>query len=109
MCQTVWCHNLEEHNVTMLPPGTLQNIHKVLVVFVLHAYCNVYVAFNFNSTHDGAGQYVVFSVSAFVMLCVKWLGCCNYSCFTGVCIKNLSNKLHAAEKSLLGSWKSLSY
>ena len=72
--------------MTMLPPGTLQNIHKVLVVSVLHACCNVYVAFNFNSPHDGAGQYVVFSVSAVVMLCVKWLGYCNYSYLTGVCI-----------------------
>jgi len=48
--------------VTMLLPGTLQNIHKVLVVSVLHGCCYVYIAFNFNSPHDGAGQYVVFSI-----------------------------------------------
>jgi hypothetical protein len=29
--------------------------------------------------HHMMEQYVVLSVSAAVMLCVKWLGCCNYS------------------------------
>ena len=86
-CQTAWCHNLEEHKVTMLPPGTLQNIHKVLVVPVLHGCCYVYITCNFNSPHDGAGQYVdVLSVPAVVMLCVKWLGCCDYTYLTGICI-----------------------
>jgi len=43
-CQIVWCHSLEEHNVTMLPPRTIQNIHKVLMVSVLYGCCYVYIA-----------------------------------------------------------------
>jgi hypothetical protein len=93
----------------MLATGTLQNTYKVLMVSVLHACCSVYIAFSFNSPHDGAGQYVVFSISAVVMLCVKWCGCCNCSYLTGICIRSRNNEHHAAEKSLLGSWKSLSY
>ena len=71
----------------------------MLVVSVLHGCCDVYIAFNFISPHDGAGQYVVFSVSAVAMLCVKWLGCCDYGCLIGICIKKLNDELHSAESS----------
>jgi hypothetical protein len=83
----------------MSPRGTLQNIHKVLKASVLHGCCYVYTACNFNSPHDEAGQYVeVLSVLVVLMLCVKWLDCCDYGYLTGICIKNLNNE-HRAEES----------
>jgi hypothetical protein len=70
----------------MIPLWKLKILYKVLVVPVLHGCYYVYIACNFNSPHDGAGQYVVFCISAVVMLCVKWLGCCDYGYLTGICI-----------------------
>jgi hypothetical protein len=105
----MWFHKPEDCNLKMIPLWKLKILYKVLMVPVFHACCYVYIVFNFKSPHDGAGQYVVFSLSAVVMLCVKWLGSCNYNYLTGICIEKLNNKLHAAEKSLLGSWKSFSY
>jgi hypothetical protein len=84
----------------MLPPGTLQNINNVLMASVLHGSCYVYTACNFNSQHDGAGQYVdVLFVSVVLILCVKWLGCCDYGYLTGICVKNLNNEHNAEESS----------